>query len=55
MEIFQGNLIGIKDKVIKNLKDELSKVNNGNNIEPPEDKYAVELGKVYYEVKENIC
>ena len=47
----RGNLIGIKDKVIKNLKDELSKVNNGNNIEPPEDKYAVELGKVYYEVK----
>lgn len=47
----RGNLVGIKDKVIKELKEELCKATNGNNIEPPEDKYAVDLGKIYYEVK----
>lgn len=47
----RGNLIGIKDKVIRELKDLLEESNQGNNIEPPEDKYAKELGKIYYEEK----
>ena len=47
----RGNLVGIKDKVIKELKEELYKATNGNNIEPPEDKYAADLGKIYYEIK----
>lgn len=50
----RGNLIGIKDKVINELKMYLSKSNEGKNIEPPEDKYAQQLGEIYYKEKESI-
>lgn len=44
----RGNLTGIKEKVIKELKEMLNKRNCGNNIEPPEDRYARDLGEIYY-------
>lgn len=47
----RGNLTGIKEKVIKELKEMLNKRNYGNNIEPPEDKYARDLGEIYYSEK----
>lgn len=47
----RGNLSGIKDKLIKDLKTMLSEVTGGKNIEPPEDKYAEALGEVYYTEK----
>lgn len=43
----RGNLIGIKDKAIRELKETLGKSNGGRNIEPPEDVFATELGKIY--------
>lgn len=47
----RGNLTGIKEKSIKELKEILSKSNHGKNIEPPEDKYARDLGEIYYTEK----
>lgn len=47
----RGNLEGIKDNVIKGLKNLLKDANDGRNIEPPEDKYASELGEIYYTEK----
>lgn len=47
----RGNLIGIKDKVVKELKEALAKETEGANIEPPEDRYAQELGKIYFKEK----
>lgn len=47
----RGNLIGIKDKVIKELKEALSEATKGANIEPPEDKFACELGEIFYREK----
>lgn len=47
----RGNLLGIKDKVIRELKEYLAKHNSGDNIEPPEDKYAKKLGETYYREK----
>lgn len=47
----RGNLSGIKDKLTKDLKTMLSEATGGKNIEPPEDKYAEELGEVYYTEK----
>lgn len=47
----RGNLLGIKDRVVRELKEYLMGQNNGNNIEPPEDKYAFELGELYYKEK----
>ena len=47
----RGNLLGIKDRVVRELKEYLIVQNEGNNIEPPEDKYAFELGEIYYKEK----
>lgn len=47
----RGNLAGIRDKVLKDLKDVLNENNEGKNIEPPEDKYARNLGDVFYTEK----
>lgn len=47
----RGNLLGIKEKVIREWKEFLVKSNDVNNIEPPEDKYAQKLGIIYYNEK----
>lgn len=47
----RGNLAGIRDKVIKDLKDVLNEINEGKNIEPPEDKFSKNLGEIYYTEK----
>ncbi len=47
----RGNLAGIKDKLVKDLKSLLNESNKGESIEPPEDRYAKELGEIYYTEK----
>lgn len=47
----RGNLVGIREKVIRDLKNTLKEVTDGKNIEPPEDIFATELGNLFYTEK----
>lgn len=47
----RGNLNGIKEKTIRELKSALKEITSGKNIEPPEDVYATELGNLFYTEK----
>lgn len=47
----RGNLIGIKEKTIRELKSALKETTSGKNIEPPEDVFATELGNLFYTEK----
>jgi len=51
----RGNLNGIRDRVLKQLKEELVAATMGEEkgIEPPEDTYAKDIGKEYYSAKRN--
>lgn len=49
----RGNLMGIKNNTIRELKSVLSEANSGKNIEPPEDVFAKELGNLFYTEKRN--
>ena len=47
----RGNLVGIKEKTIRDLKAVLKEVTGGENIEPPEDIFTTELGNIFYTEK----
>lgn len=47
----RGNLMGIKEKTIRELKSSLKEATSGKNIEPPEDVFAKELGALFYNEK----
>lgn len=49
----RGNLVGIKEKTIRDLKTALKTATCGKNIEPPEDVFAIELGTLFYTEKRN--
>jgi hypothetical protein len=51
----RGNLNGIRDRVLKQLKEELVAATKGGEraIEPPEDTYAKDIGREYYSAKRN--
>lgn len=47
----RGNLMGIREKTIRELKAALKVTTSNKNIEPPEDVFATELGNLYYTEK----
>lgn len=47
----RGNLIGIREKTIRELKSALNEITLGKNIEPAEDVFATELGNLFYTEK----
>ena len=49
----RGNFVGIKEKIIRELKLALKEATLGKNIEPPEDIFATELGNLFYTEKRN--